>query len=705
MADDLAQMFGRYLRLPDVKAKRVKRVVRAHRVDKKKEVKKALLKFYPRTIDKLVRCESDQDYISLFTRYFGSDSYWATRGWMHLKDARSHFDDSRTYEGAMPHQINETDGNLHDFYVNYLLENMLNKVFIQLHPIMLTRKEKKLLELCGRDSPLDLTEKLKRYIQFGINVNAKDKDGRNALHLLCRYRSNPKLTDAIQLVIKSGIDVKARDNDGMNAIHYLCRYNSSQKLIDAIQILVQSGIDVKAKTKDGSNALYYLCRYSSTPNLAKVVDILIGIGVDEIEGDKYGRNVKYYLEKRDKKEMKIWVDGEAPILGEGGFATVYRGTFGGREVAVKRVLMRDVHKKEEEAMLKLDHPNIVKLFHCEKDENFMYYALELCLASLDQLFLKDDPKKYNGRMPRLIEVFRQLATGLAYIHLKGLIHRDIKPENILILRKSGKRKKIIMKWSDFGLAKSVNEKGLHSWTGVKGTRTWFAPEVLKKLINGKKAENEEFWGTVKSDVFVLGLVFGYILLEGEHLFGSSEYKIHKNIIRKNPVNMKNIDGELRIYYEDDLLQKMLQYDPEQRINMAKVVKQLKSIKKKLSTSKRRAEKTPEKFVSYSLPANLKDRGNSSPAPGNDSNNAKDYSGNQRPLIPFPGQLDLTDKKTVLDCWIELYQSQISTGAMLDETEIGEILRQLRIGENAKNNNEWILLPCLYPSNSSPDLIG
>ncbi|XP_057373274.1 death-associated protein kinase 1-like [Daphnia carinata] len=291
--------------------------------------------------------------------------------------------------------------------------------------------------------------------------------------------------------------------------------------------------------------------------------------------------------------MKIWIDREK-LLGEGGFGMVYKGKlwdsygrifkgiFRGREVAVKRILIDRADKREEEAMLKLDHPNIVKLLHCEKDQDFKYYALELCEASLDQLFLKsEDPKKYKGPMPRAIEIFYQLATGLAYIHSKGLIHRDIKPENILIMRKPGKIEEIIIKWSDFGLAKSVNEKGYHSWTGVRGTKTWWAPEVLEKLLGEEKPENEEYWGIVKSDVFVLGLVFGYIFSEGKHLFGSHEKEIHDNIIGKDPVNMKDIDGELRKYYEDDLLRKMLEYDPEKRISSAEVVKQLALIYKKL----------------------------------------------------------------------------------------------------------------------------
>ncbi|KAK4011218.1 hypothetical protein OUZ56_020331 [Daphnia magna] len=276
--------------------------------------------------------------------------------------------------------------------------------------------------------------------------------------------------------------------------------------------------------------------------------------------------------------MKIWFDRDA-LLGQGGFATVFKGKFGGREVAVKRIELHKVDKREEDAMLTLEHPNIIKLLHCEKDENFKYYALELCVASLDKLFLKSaDPKKYRGPMLHNIKICRQLAVGLEYIHSMQLIHRDIKPENVLIcVSSTGQGDDITIKWSDFGLAKSVNEKGLHSWTGARGTRTWYAPEVLEKLINGEKADQEVYWGTVQSDVFVLGLVFGYLFLKGEHLYGSGETEIHKNIIKKNPVNMKKIDGKLRKYYEEDLLRKMLKHDPKKRTTSKEVVKQLEEL--------------------------------------------------------------------------------------------------------------------------------
>ncbi|KAI9553210.1 hypothetical protein GHT06_021105 [Daphnia sinensis] len=441
-----------------------------------------------------------------------------------------------------PINMQKIDGKLRDCYENDLidllkkmLENDPDKrmtstqVVNQLKAIKIAGKEKELLELCGRDSRLDLTGKIQNLIQFGINVNAKDYDGRNALHLLCRNYSSPTLTDAIKLVIQSGIDVDARDKDGLNAIHYLCRYHSSQNLIIAIQILTHYGIDAKATTNDGSNALHYLCRYNSNPNLIDAMKILTHFGLDLMTEDNSGWSAFYYLKNKDKKEMKIWFDRDA-LLGMGGFGAVCKGKFGGREVAVKRVQLHHVSKREEEAMLKLDHPNIVKLFHFESDDDFRYYAMELCDASLNRLFLHSaDPRKYNGPMPRHIEAFQQLASGLEHIHSKNLAYRDIKPSDILISATSARQPiEVTLKWCDFGLAKSVNEKGLYSWSGVRGTRTWYAPEVLKKLIL-EKAEEEEFWGTVKSQKVAVKRVEFYLVNKNEQI--AMENLNHPNIIK------------------------------------------------------------------------------------------------------------------------------------------------------------------------------
>jgi serine/threonine protein kinase len=67
--------------------------------------------------------------------------------------------------------------------------------------------------------------------------------------------------------------------------------------------------------------------------------------------------------------MQIAYDSKVP-LGEGGYGSVFLGTYGGHQVAVKRVGLHLVRDIEEKALQRLDHPNVVKLIYSENDDNF-----------------------------------------------------------------------------------------------------------------------------------------------------------------------------------------------------------------------------------------------------------------------------------------------------------------------------------------------
>ena len=96
-----------------------------------------------------------------------------------------------------------------------------------------------------------------------------------------------------------------------------------------------------------------------------------------------------------------------------------------------------------------------------------------------------------------------------------------------------------MKWADFGLSKPVNHRGSYTMSGVRGTFDWLAPELLKLLDEAETTEDErvtEQRGTIQTDVFAEGLVFGYYLMGGVHPFGSP-VQIAANILKKKPVNL------------------------------------------------------------------------------------------------------------------------------------------------------------------------
>ena len=79
---------------------------------------------------------------------------------------------------------------------------------------------------------------------------------------------------------------------------------------------------------------------------------------------------KIKLEITDRKRVEY---DRSNVLGKGGFAVVFRGTFDGKPVAVKRLQEDTVAidvQREETALRRLDHPNVIRLIYVENDEDF-----------------------------------------------------------------------------------------------------------------------------------------------------------------------------------------------------------------------------------------------------------------------------------------------------------------------------------------------
>ncbi|CDY48827.1 BnaC01g43350D [Brassica napus] len=122
-------------------------------------------------------------------------------------------------------------------------------------------------------------------------------------------------------------------------------------------------------------------------------------------------------------------------LGQGGFGTVYKGTFsGGREIAVKRLSGKSKQGLEEfknEILLiaKLQHRNLVRLLGCciENDEKILLYEY-MPNNSLDH-FLFDESKQRNLEWRKRWDIIGGIARGLLYLHRDSrlkIIHRDLK---------------------------------------------------------------------------------------------------------------------------------------------------------------------------------------------------------------------------------------------------------------------------------------
>lgn len=161
------------------------------------------------------------------------------------------------------------------------------------------------------------------------------------------------------------------------------------------------------------------------------------------------------------------------LLGEGGFAKVYRGvrhdtgTIAAVKVQGRGILSQARFQREIDTLSRLDHPHVMPLI--EADSQARWYAMPVADRTL-QGFHDDSPFARDELRGALSSICGALMHGHAY----DLVHRDISPSNIL--RLPGNH------WvlSDYGLVKRLPGRPLTlTRTGmIFGTPPFTAPEVL-----------------------------------------------------------------------------------------------------------------------------------------------------------------------------------------------------------------------------------
>jgi len=240
-------------------------------------------------------------------------------------------------------------------------------------------------------------------------------------------------------------------------------------------------------------------------------------------------------------------------IAAGGMAEVYevQDPTSGERLALKLLVAvraaLDRFNREYEAMTRLNHPNIVRVYHYGLHNGHPWLTLELLRGVPAQSQVKQTGRP--GSPQRLREVLRigyYVAKALNYIHERNLVHRDLKSANVLVLPDD--RVKLL----DFGAAHIQDGQAITLEGEFVGTFAYAAPEqILAREVDHR------------TDLYSLGVLL-YRLATGRRPFSSKNPKeLAKQHLRQAPADPRSLVESLPAELAD-LILKLLAKKPKDR---------------------------------------------------------------------------------------------------------------------------------------------
>lgn len=259
------------------------------------------------------------------------------------------------------------------------------------------------------------------------------------------------------------------------------------------------------------------------------------------------------LPKRSEKDYEI---GE--LLGRGNFTSVYQAEdkVDDRQVALKivdryrcqRLKKTNDLYMEKHCLLRLNHPNVVKMLAHFTDTLCVWVVMEECAGG--ELW---DLVKTSGCPDNVAKHYiAQLVNAMQYLRDARVVHRDLKCENIMLTDKS------VVKLIDFGTAKDLDNPQIKAsnnqarqkvFEDYVGTPQFMPPEVIENKFTDQR-----------SDTWSLGCTFYQMLVGVPPFHGASEYLIFLKIMDLDIRMPPGLDPLAK-----DLISRMVVKDADERI--------------------------------------------------------------------------------------------------------------------------------------------
>lgn len=251
------------------------------------------------------------------------------------------------------------------------------------------------------------------------------------------------------------------------------------------------------------------------------------------------------------------------ILASGGMGLVFRAIDPNldREVCIKMLSPRlefdseaiSRFERETREAARMNSERIVTVLEVGRQRGLPYFVMPM-LEGMSLRSMLD----VNGPVPpdRALQITRQLAEGLQYMHDQELLHRDIKPDN-LWLTKTGD---VVL--LDFGLTRSTNESidseaPITCQGTVIGTPSYMSPEQVK----GKELDQ-------RSDLFSVGVVL-VEMLTGQSPFKKANLFSTMMSVAGDEVEMDQFEEMRKIPVGlQELAQRLLHKIPGDRVDSA-----------------------------------------------------------------------------------------------------------------------------------------